>query len=119
MTRTSLTLFEVLFGFKGRLAREAYWLALIGLAATALLVALPILMAPSPPTWAGWVIAGGWLAVNYVQMALLAKRCHDLGASGYFAVLALMPGIGEIILLIAGFLPGQPHDNIFGVKPPG
>lgn len=119
MTRTSLTLFEVLFGFKGRLAREAYWLALIGLAATALLVALPILMAPSPPTWAGWVIAGGWLAVNYVQMALLAKRCHDLGASGYFAVLALMPGIGEIILLIAGFLPGQPHDNMFGIKPPG
>ena len=119
MTRTSLTLFEVLFGFKGRLAREAYWLGLLGLATVAMSVALPILMADAPPAWAGWVIAAGWLAVNYVQMALLAKRCHDLGASAYFAVLALLPGIGEIILLIAGLFPGQPNDNIIGVKPPG
>ena len=119
MTRTSLTLVEVMFGFKGRLAREAYWLGLLATAALAAVVAIPILRMSEPPLWAGIVFTAGWLAVNYVQMALLAKRCHDLGASGYFAVIALFPGIGEIVLLIAGLLKGQPHDNIFGVKPPG
>ena len=119
MSARALTLTEVMFGFKGRLAREAYWLALLGAASVATAILLPILMMAEPPGYAGWVVAAVWLAMNYIQVSLLAKRCHDLGASAYFAVMAVLPGIGEIVLLIAGLLPGQPHDNVFGVRPPG
>lgn len=59
-------------------------------------------------------------AASVVSMlAMTAKRLHDLGYPGFFAVLVLIPGIDLITLIVLMILPSEPATNIYGPPPFG
>jgi uncharacterized membrane protein YhaH (DUF805 family) len=52
------------------------------------------------------------------SLAVTARRLHDIGQSGWFALLGLVPVIGTAILLLA-FPRGTPSTNRYGANPLG
>jgi uncharacterized membrane protein YhaH (DUF805 family) len=50
-------------------------------------------------------------------VAVTVRRLHDIGMSGWWALLLLVPYIGGLIVLVFTLLPGQPHANAHGPAP--
>ncbi len=59
------------------------------------------------------------LALLVPSLAVGARRLHDIGKSGWFQLLALIPIIGWIILIYWAAQPGQPVANQYGELPAG
>lgn len=108
------TFWQKLFSFNGRNNRGTYWLIAI---CTNLLflpaniagddmgmgVALFTLLIFIPAIWIG--------------LANLTKRFHDLGHSGWYALLLLIPLLNVIIGIWAAFWPGDNDSNEYGPVP--
>lgn len=55
--------------------------------------------------------------VSWPCFAIGAQRFHDLGASGWWQLLCLIPFVGFIIWLVLLFAPGQKQANQYGYIP--
>ena len=133
--------FGKLFSVSGRIPRGAFWGTLILLGILTLFVYLMTsLIAVSGATF--YVAGGGlkhiadtlfvvpnsivyiwafrlvWLIVAaWIALALQIKRWHDLGKTGWLALLNLVPGIGTLIsLVVLGWLKGGSQPNKFGAE---
>ena len=51
------------------------------------------------------------------SLALLVRRVHDIGMSGWFAAVIFLPYIGGLIALIFTFIPTQMRANAHGPAP--
>ena len=118
---------DLLFGFEGRVGRLQYWLvhlgaaAIIGLFWAIVNVRAPAdPSAPPPPPVPGtafldampWVIG---IALLWPLIAVSIKRCHDRGQSGWWTLIALIPGLGQVWQVVnLGVLPGVGEANRFG-----
>lgn len=105
--------------FSGRARRSEYWyFALFNLI---ILVPLALLSG---------VTAGGkadnpfaWLYVLYVLAILLpsigvnVRRLHDIGKSGWWIFIGLIPFIGGLMLLIWHCMDSEPETNRYGPNP--
>jgi uncharacterized membrane protein YhaH (DUF805 family) len=81
---------ELLFSAKGRIGRKDFWIASLGLA----VAAIPFkLLGPF-----GALLS---LAFLYPQVCLFAKRCHDIGKSGWLAAAQYVPPV--LVALAVGF----------------
>jgi uncharacterized membrane protein YhaH (DUF805 family) len=59
------------------------------------------------------------LAMIVPSIALTVRRIHDIGLSGWFFLLALIPTVGGLIILVFMLVPSQKHANRWGEVPPG
>ncbi|MGG5818273.1 DUF805 domain-containing protein [Falsiroseomonas sp. HW251] len=67
----------------------------------------------------------GFSALSFLVMlgllvpgiAVSIRRMHDLGKSGWFILLGLIPIAGPIILIVFYVKPGQPGPNQYGPDP--
>ena len=107
------------FGFRGRISRQAYWLAFFFI-----VVVLGIALQPTvDPETGSLSLRGGGLAVVALLVAVIAnlavgvKRLHDFNAPGLFAVTLFIPFLSVIATLFIGLLPGTPGPNRFGDAP--
>ena len=102
----------LLFGFQGRIGRIAYWAV-----QTPVLVLFWLYGQHVDPLLAKWfpysVFEGLTFALIlaapliWVQCAIVIKRCHDRGKSGFWALLLFVPLLGFAWLLIdCGLMPG-------------
>lgn len=57
------------------------------------------------------------LAVFIPGLAVAVRRLHDVGKSGWFLLIVLIPLIGGIWLLVLYFTDGQPGENKWGPNP--
>lgn len=57
------------------------------------------------------------LALLLPQLAVGARRLHDIDRSGWWLLLAIVPVIGWIVLIYFNVQPSQPGDNRFGPQP--
>jgi uncharacterized membrane protein YhaH (DUF805 family) len=57
------------------------------------------------------------LALIVPQLAVGARRLHDIDRSGWWLLLALVPVVGWIVLIYFNVQPGQPGANRFGPPP--
>jgi len=57
------------------------------------------------------------LLVFLPGLALLVRRMHDVGKSGWFVLLSLIPLIGTVWLLALCITEGNPGDNKYGPSP--
>ena len=57
------------------------------------------------------------LAVLVPGLAVTIRRLHDIGKSGWWVLIALVPIIGPIWLLVLCVLDGQPGANPWGMNP--
>jgi uncharacterized membrane protein YhaH (DUF805 family) len=59
------------------------------------------------------------LAILIPSIAVSVRRLHDIGWSGWWVLLGIIPFIGAIILIVLYCLDSQPGDNKYGPNPKG
>ncbi|MGG3561179.1 DUF805 domain-containing protein [Neobacillus rhizosphaerae] len=100
--------------FNGRARRKEYWffalfMGIIGIVLTVLLEV--------SDSWAVIIIALIFcLAMIIPSIAVTVRRLHDIGRSGWWYLLSLVP-IGNIVILIFTLLDSQPETNQWGPNP--
>lgn len=103
------------FGFEGRLSRLSYISAAV-LTWTAL-VWLGTMMLTRPSLFTGVLFVAGLIVTLFWSLRVSVLRLHDFNASGWWAVMAIVPYIGEALSLALIFIPGSRDDNDHGGLP--
>ncbi|MBO4265736.1 MAG: DUF805 domain-containing protein [Lachnospiraceae bacterium] len=57
------------------------------------------------------------LAVLLPGLAVCVRRLHDIGKSGWWLLLALIPVVGAIILIVFFVKDSEPGENAYGPNP--
>ncbi|MEI8595854.1 DUF805 domain-containing protein [Photobacterium sp. Hal280] len=105
--------------FSGRAQRQEYWyFFLINLVITLALGIVDNLL-NTPGAGEGTGLLGGVysLAVLLPSVAVGVRRLHDIGKSGWWMLLSLIPVIGFVVLLFFFARDGQPGPNEYGNNP--
>ncbi len=98
--------------FKGRARRKEYWMfVLFNFIASWVLTLLGGLI---KFPWLGYIYA---LAVFIPSLAVLVRRLHDTGRSGWWVFICFVPIVGAIWLLVLLCLDSQPEANNWGENP--
>ena len=99
--------------FDGRASRIEYWMFTLF---NALVVsALSILTALAHAlVFLTWLYC---LAVLIPSLAVQVRRLHDIGRSGWWLLISLVPLVGAIVLLVFFILPSEPGSNLYGPPP--
>ena len=114
------------FDFVGRTGRREFWL--FQLIHFIVVLALSVVdfgvfygfdfEAVTDETFALYPIATIYgLAVALPMLGLGARRLHDIGRSGWWQFLHLIPLIGTIVLIIWAIMPSDPQENSHGALP--
>jgi len=112
----TMTLPQLLFGLRGRISRQTWWLwgvlamlgASVGLFLLFGIAGVPLHVREGLPS----------LLVLWPSIAISVKRWHDRGKSGWWVLITLVPLIGVLWALIEnGCLRGTRGDNRFGADP--
>lgn len=111
--------FENYANFNGRARRSEYWYYTLGtviLAIVAMILdnVLGIAIAPLPYGYIYLVFA---LATFIPSLAVAVRRLHDVGKSGWFYFIALIPLVGAIWLLVLFCTEGDHGENQYGPNP--
>jgi uncharacterized membrane protein YhaH (DUF805 family) len=54
----------------------------------------------------------------WALLALAAKRLHDLGITGWFSLLMIVPGANLIMIIVLLMARGEDNDNCYGPRAP-
>ena len=120
-----MPILSTLFSFRGRINRKTFWLGgilrmyVIGLARGAFLPYVVLSKANDVASGLMLRVLVLALLALYVYMwyAALAKRCHDVGKSGWLSLLTLIPIVGFVFFLWLGLSRGEPYANPHGTSP--
>ncbi len=98
--------------FKGRARRKEYWMFVLFnfIASWVLMLLGSLIKFP----WLGYIYA---LAVLVPSLAVLVRRLHDTGRSGWWFFIGFVPIVGGIWLLVLMCLDSQPEANNWGENP--
>ncbi|MEQ1695607.1 MAG: DUF805 domain-containing protein [Hyphomicrobiaceae bacterium] len=125
---------NLLFSFEGRIGRGRFWFGILMCILSALIVGLVLGFLAgivigvtsngntSPDQLQGAVFMLVSLPIIifacWTQFAVMAKRCHDRGKSGWWSLLILIPLVGLLWAIVdLGILEGQPGKNTYGPPP--
>ena len=113
--------------FDGRATRSEYWYFILFYFILALIVTLvdvlvinPMLgLTPEQAQQGGilQIILG--LGLLIPTLALTIRRLHDIGKSGWWFLIALIPIIGALVLIYFYVQDSQAGSNIYGENPKG
>ena len=109
--------------FKGRASRKEYWM--FTLIFTLILIFATIIDNLVGTTFeiAGFDLGYGWvyLIVGLLNLlpslSLIVRRLHDVGKSGWFYFIILIPVIGFIWIFILSIKEGDQGNNLYGPDP--
>jgi nitrate/nitrite transporter NarK len=130
-----------LFSLEGRIPRAAFWgtTILIAILSSFIFLMTTLIVVPKGMIYVSgetpaqvlhnvfilpnsniYILAfrAAWLAlVAWIFLAVQVKRWHDLGKSGWLALMNLVPGIGTLaVIFILGFSNGAAGQNKFGAE---
>jgi uncharacterized membrane protein YhaH (DUF805 family) len=57
------------------------------------------------------------LIILIPSLAVTVRRFHDIGRSGWWIFIVLVPCVGFILYLVWLIQDGEPHDNMYGAVP--
>ncbi|GJF31227.1 membrane protein [Kitasatospora sp. NE20-6] len=99
-------------GFSGRARRKEFWMfTLISFVISALLTGIGTALDTN-------LLSGIYsLAILIPSLAVLVRRLHDTGRSGWWVLIALIPIIGAITLIVFAATEGDQAPNAHGVNP--
>ena len=116
--------FENYANFKGRARRSEYWYFALanGLISILLIVIGAIIGAIFGDAVTGGIIGYAFfglytLATIIPTLAAVVRRLHDVGKSGWFYFISLVPLVGSIWLLVLLFTEGDSGPNDYGQDP--
>lgn len=107
--------------FKGRSRRSEYWFIQLFLIITNL-AAAAIDLALMDGDVDRFIANGGggilgliWILVTIVPaLAVLVRRLHDTGRSGWWALIGLVPLVGGVVLFVFSVLDSTAGENQYG-----
>ena len=109
--------------FTGRARRQEYWMFVLVYAIIAialqLLAVIFGLFSGLLATLISVIFMLFALAVLIPSLAVVIRRLHDIGKSGWWILISLIPLIGEIWLIILLATDSQPGENQYGPNPKG
>lgn len=117
--------------FRGRASRQEYWYVYL-VQNLILLAGMLMMLLP----WVIGILCGneGSLTVVFVMavaillymlvailpnIAIMVRRLHDTGKSGWFHFLNLIPYVGSIVMIVLLAQDSQPGANQYGPNPKG
>ena len=66
----------------------------------------------------GGIVGLVWILVTIVPaLAVLVRRLHDTGKSGWWVLIGFVPFVGTIVLLVFSVLNSDEGENKYGVSP--
>ena len=109
------------FCFEGRARRKEYWMFALfnGIVGVAISWIASLLAGATGMNGITYLGALYNLAVFIPGLAVSVRRLHDIGKSGWWFLILLVPFIGAIVLLIFFCLDSQPGGNKYGPNPKG
>ena len=99
----------------GRARRKEYWMFFL----FNMLIALGIQIIEAVLGTGGMLGGLYSLAVLLPGWAVFTRRMHDIGKSGWWWLIALIPLVGSIVLLVFACKDSEPGDNAYGPNPKG
>ena len=104
-----------LFYFKGRAKRTEYWLVNICLN----LIMLPVTITDEEDMTMGLALYTFVMLIPLVwlSLAVITRRFHDLGKSGWCTVLMCIPLVNIVFGIYVAFVKGEEEDNKYGPNP--
>jgi len=108
--------------FSGRARRAEYWyFALFSTIISIVLAGIDVLIGSGSESTTNIGLLGGIysLAILLPALGVSVRRLHDIGKSGWFILVSLIPLIGSIWLLILMIKDSTPQDNAYGPNPKG
>ncbi len=105
--------------FSGRARRKEYWMfVLFNLIFALIAMFLDYLIGSSFGGFGYGIFYMLYtLAVLIPGLAVAVRRLHDIGKSGWWLLIALIPLVGPIWLLVLLVTDSQPGDNEYGPNP--
>jgi len=105
--------------FNGRARRKEYWMfALFNVIFTIAAVILEIVLGIAPHDQPFGLISTLYgLAVLIPGWAVVVRRLHDVGKSGWWILIAIIPIVGAIILFVWFCTDSQAGENKWGDNP--
>lgn len=105
--------------FNGRARRKEYWMFFLFnmIFAIIAMVLDNILGVSFGETGIGPIYLLYFLAILIPSLAVVVRRLHDTGKSGWFILLGFIPLVGGIILLVFMILEGNAGPNQYGPDP--
>ncbi|WP_156291549.1 DUF805 domain-containing protein [Oceanobacillus salinisoli] len=100
-------------GFSGRARRKEYWMFALGNIIIGLLFQLFIVFSDAITIL--YVIFS--LFILLPSLAVGVRRLHDIGRSGWWLLIGLVPIIGPIVLLVFMCLDSEEEENKYGPNP--
>ena len=109
-TESVQTCIAKILTFEGRARRSEYWyfVLFVGLVSGAMNLLLG--------QYSG-ITRVVSIALSLATMSVGIRRLHDIGKSGWWYLLYLVPVIGWIVLLVWNVKDSQPGDNQYGPNP--
>jgi uncharacterized membrane protein YhaH (DUF805 family) len=108
--------------FKGRASRSEFWYFMLFY----LIISLVLSLVDSMVLGSGEKSSGTGLLSSIFSLAMLLpslgvsiRRLHDIGRSGWWVLVSLVPVIGFIVLIIFYVKDSQPGSNEYGPNPKG
>ena len=98
--------------FSGRATRSEYWLFTI---INSVILAVLLGLAAAISWWILAVFAVFYLAVLLPSLAVLVRRLHDTGRSGWWILISFVPFGGIVLLIFTLMGSGGPND--YGPEP--
>ncbi|GGL47680.1 DUF805 domain-containing protein [Sporolactobacillus putidus] len=100
-------------GFSGRATRTEFWVfTLINVIVSYVAIQLDYLLGSGKLIYYLYT-----LAVFLPSLAVSIRRLHDIGRTGWWILLALIPILGWIVLLIYDCTDSQDKENVYGPYP--
>ena len=110
--------------FKGRSRRSEYWYVQVFLVVTNLAVAgIDLALMDGDvdrfiANGGGGIIGLIWIIATIVPaLAVLIRRLHDTGKTGWWALVGFIPFVGAIVLLVFTVTDSSPGENKYGTSP--
>ena len=106
-------------GFSGRARRKEYWMFTLFsvIFAVAAMILDNVLGLASKDIGYGPIYAVYALALILPSIAVAARRLHDIGKSGWWQLIGIIPLIGAIVLIVWLVREGEHGDNAYGPDP--
>lgn len=113
-----MSVFEVWVSFNGRIGRKTYWLkGIIPFFIAAFLVRSASEVAVANGTLSETNALLGLLLLLYPAFAIYTKRWHDIGKSGRWSLLLLIPLVNLLIFIYLGVEDSEKKANEYGPQP--
>ncbi|WEJ87425.1 MAG: DUF805 domain-containing protein [Klebsiella huaxiensis] len=118
MNEFKKVMFENYFNMKGRASRREFWMYTLIVFVITLVIDFIVAMVFHRYSSTYFLVKGAFSLIFLCpSVCVIVRRFHDIGKSGWWAFILLIPLIGSIILLIFSLKKGQQGSNQYGPSP--